>query len=169
MKTQQPFGGLIQALRILRGIAADLSPVMRAALQIMGRATEDAFAGERDPETGLAWRPLAPSTVMAYVTRGRAGRGGKRTGRARRGAHPILQVSGRLAASIDGTSGKDFAEQRTDVVYAALQALGGAAGRGHAAFIPARNFMGLSRTDMADIERTALAYTQQRVDDALRR
>lgn len=169
MKTQSNFPGLVSALRILRGIASDLSPVMRAALQIMGRATEDAFAGERDPETGTPWRPLAPSTVMAYVTKGSRSKSGKRTGRRRRGAHPILQVTGRMAASIEGASGKDFAEQRTSVVYAALQALGGYAGRGHAAFVPGRNFMGLSRPDMSEIERAALAYTQQRVDDALRR
>lgn len=169
MKTQSNFAGLVNVLRILRGITTDLSPVMRAALQIMGRATEDAFAGERDPETGTAWKPLATSTAMAYVTRGRAGRGGRRTGRRRRGEHPILQVTGRLAASIEGQAGKDYAQQHTSVVYAALQALGGNAGRAHAAFIPARNFMGLSRADMTDIERAALAYTQQRVDDALRR
>lgn len=169
MKTQSTFPQLASVFRILRGIATDLGPVMRAALQIMGRATEDAFAGERDPETGAAWRPLAPSTVMAYVTKGRRGRGGRRVGRATRGAHPMLQVTGRMAASIEGTSGNDYAEQRTSVIYAAIQALGGYAGRGHSVFIPARNFMGLSRTDMTDIERAALAYTQQRVDSALRR
>lgn len=169
MKTQSTFPQLANVFRILRGIATDLSPVMRAALQIMGRATEDAFAGEHNPETGAAWRPLAPSTVLAYVTKGRRGAGGSRVGRARRGAHPMLQVTGRLAASIEGSSGNDFAMQRTSVVYAALQALGGYAGRGHSVFVPARNFMGLSREDMTDIERAALAYTQQRVNDALRR
>lgn len=129
---------VMSALNELMRRMGDLTPVMRDIAGVMEDATERAFDNEQDPESGLAWHPLMASTV--------AMRGGN--------AHPILQNSGQLAASIVSAYGADFAEIGTNKVYAAIQHLGGTTASN--SMIPgkdihARPFLGLGDDDQEEI------------------
>lgn len=95
----------------------DLSEPMGDIARILANTTEDAFQDETSP-FGVPWAPL------------KSGRDGK-----------ILQDSGQLAASIDASSGKDYAELTVGKVYGAIHQFGGKTGRGHKVTIPARPFM----------------------------
>ncbi|WP_260331085.1 phage virion morphogenesis protein [Pseudomonas aeruginosa] len=55
-----------------------------------------------------------------------------------RGAHPILQVTNALARSITTRADRDQAQIGSNLSYAAIQQLGGQAGRGRKVAIPAR-------------------------------
>jgi phage virion morphogenesis protein len=105
----------------------DLSEPMRAIAGILLDATEQNFADGGRP----AWLPLAPATIAQ---------------RTKDGTWPgqILQRTGRLAASVTIDSGADFAVVGSNVVYAAIQQLGGEAGRGRKVAIPARPFLPVS-------------------------
>lgn len=95
----------------------DLSDPMEDIARLLANETEQAFLEERSPFGG-DWLPL------------KSGRQGK-----------ILQDSGQLAASIDASSGRDYAELTAGKVYAAIHQFGGQAGRGRRTSIPARPFM----------------------------
>lgn len=99
----------------------DMSSVMRAISAVLGSQTEANFGDEGRP----AWRPLAESTIAA---------------RTKRGSWPgmIMQVSGRLAASYTTGSDAVSAWIGSNKKQAAIQNLGGKAGRGHKTIIPAR-------------------------------
>lgn len=81
--------------------------------------TEHAFETE-----GPGWHPLASATV-----------------RQRGSDHPILQRSGQLASSLAIAYGRTYAAVGSNKVYAAIQQLGGQAGRGHRTRIPARPYL----------------------------
>lgn len=95
----------------------DLSDPMEDIARLLANETEQAFLEERSPFGG-DWLPL------------KSGRQGK-----------ILQDTGQLAASIDASSGRDYAELTAGKVYAAIHQFGGQAGRGRRTTIPARPFM----------------------------
>lgn len=138
----------VQAIFLALGrTGADLTPLMQQTAAIMQGATEDAFERERSPG-GQPWQPLAPATVRAYVTKGRKAAGGRRTGRRRRGAHPILQVTGRLASSVTTRVTKTSAEIGTKDLRAATHQFGRGA-------IPAREFIGLGFDHVSQIESAA--------------
>lgn len=122
----------------LQGRLDDLSPVMLAITGVMSDATERAFKNEADPVTGAKWPELADDTVTM--------RGGN--------AHPILQVTGQLAASVQPDYGKNYAEISTNKVYAAMHQFGGTTSpksRIPNKPIQARPFLGLSPADEQDI------------------
>lgn len=102
----------------------DPHQVMRGIAGIMADAAEDQFEAEGKP----AWQPLAPATIK------------KRT---RKGTWPgrILQVSGGLAASVTTATTRTSAAIGSNKVYAAIQHLGGPAGRGRRVTIPARAYL----------------------------
>jgi phage virion morphogenesis protein len=164
---------LLVTLQAGEHLTADMSPVMRQAAGILAGATEDAFADEKAPSDGKKWVPLALST-QGKVIRGKI-----------RGAHPILQVSGQLAASVSTSYDKQSATISTNKVQAALMQLGGIAGRAEASRnvkagmrarsaagrsssrdykpfqrprIPAREYIGVGASHMTRIEQAALAY-----------
>ncbi len=139
-----------RALARLSAAAADLTPAMLAISGILADEAERSFEAEAGPD-GRAWPDLADSTKRA---RGRRGHW----------PGPMLQVSGRLAGSITGAHGPDFAAAGTNVVYAAVQQFGGRAGRGGAAEIPPRPFLGLS----ARGEEEALDVLADHLERALR-
>lgn len=120
----------------------DMTAAMRAIAAILAGATEDAFAGERDAGMGAGWKPLAKATVESFVTRSRI----------RRGEHPILQVTGALAASVVTSSDKLHARIGSDAVQARIQNFGGRAGRGLRTQIPARQFIGIGPQHYGEIE-----------------
>lgn len=154
-----------QCIRLLARVGEDLTPLMKQAAGIMGEASERSFANESTPD-GRKWPELAESTKNAYVTKGRLVRGkngakDRRTGRKTRGAQNILQVSGRLAASVTPGSDRTAAWLGTNVIYAAMQFFGQKPGKSPP--IPAREYMGLSSDDMQTIEEAALELIHQRV------
>jgi phage virion morphogenesis protein len=81
---------------------SDLTPTMQAIGRALGDLTEDAFQAE-----GPGWPQLQPATV-------------KRRG----SAHPILQVTGGLAASITHGGDRDAAWVGAPKEYAAVQQFG---------------------------------------------
>ena len=85
-------------LRDLEQRGLDLSPTMAIIAQSLVSAVDDEFESDGQGK----WPGLAPSTVAS-----------------RRGSSAkILQNFGVFAGSIDGTSGRDFAEANTWVEYA---------------------------------------------------
>lgn len=115
---------VMAALGRLEQSGRDMSPLMRAIRTELADQTEQNFADEGRPK----WRllaPLAPSTIEY---------------RKKRGSWPgmIMQDSGQLAASYTSGSDKDSAWIGSNKVYAAIQNLGGQAGRGHHVNLPAR-------------------------------
>lgn len=140
---------MLAAIRRAGARIDDMTPLMRQVSQVLKFATEESFAGEKHASTGASWPRLAPSTVRSFVTKKR-----------RRGTGPILQVTGRLAASVTTTSGKREAVIGSNVVYAAIHQFGGRAGRGLRTQIPARPYIGLTPTDAGEIETAALRFIE---------
>lgn len=95
------------ALAGLRNVAENTRsprPLMRAIAGTLESETEKNFAAQGRP----AWLGLAPRTLK------KRGAGAK-----------ILQDKGRLAASVAGRYGRDFASVGSNVVYAAIHQFGG--------------------------------------------
>ena len=136
---------ILRALQQLQGRMTDMSPVMLDIAGVLADASKRAFQSEQDPATGRAWDALTAVTV--------AMRGGN--------AHPILQRSGQLAASVTTAYGSDFAEVGTNKVYAAMHQFGGSTAGN--SMIPgktihARPFLGLGDEDEEEILDIILRY-----------
>lgn len=108
----------------LLAAADDMSPVMREISEILYDQTMENFEQEGRP----AWQLLAPSTIAE---------------RTRLGYWPgkILQRSGQLKSAVAPFSGPKEAGVSVALPYAAIQQLGGAAGRGGSAQIPGRPYL----------------------------
>jgi phage virion morphogenesis protein len=107
--------------RLQQGVR-NMGPVMRTVATEMKSQVEMNFAEEGRPK----WKDLAESTIAA---------------RKKHGHWPgkMEQISaGGLAASTQTDYGPSFAQIGQSKVYAAIQNLGGEAGRGHKVTIPAR-------------------------------
>lgn len=109
------------AMQRLADAGHDMTPAMRMVAMTLVDEAEENFDSEGRPD----WPDLAASTIA------------KRT---KAGSWPGKkeQVSGGLAASIASEFGPTFAKVGQGKVYAAIQNLGGDAGRGHAAHLPPR-------------------------------
>lgn len=106
-------------------------PAMAGIADILASAADAQFAAEAGPD-GQAWPDLADSTK-------------DRREKKRTWPGKMLQVSaGGLAASIQTAYGTDYAQIGTNKVYGRIHFLGGEAGRGHAAKIPARPYLPVS-------------------------
>ncbi|MGY3910752.1 phage virion morphogenesis protein [Aeromonas piscicola] len=105
--------------------------ITRQIAGILADSSEQAFADERDPETGAPWADLTPRHQA------RRKKGGHWPGR-------ILQVKGLLATSLTTGYSPTTAWIGSPMKYAAIHQLGGTAGMppGPAA-ISARPYMGL--------------------------
>lgn len=158
----------LHALEMLRVSGLDASPAMRAIAGDMERAVEKNFASQGRP----AWLGLAPGTIVS---------------RTRSGTWPgkILQRTGQLAASIESRADATSATVGTNLVYAAIQQLGGrtrahtiTARKGKAlAFggifrrsvrhpgssIPARPFLALGVEDERQIQESVLRFLTGRL------
>jgi phage virion morphogenesis protein len=102
--------------KLMKGIAAELLSI-----------TEDNFA--KESSDGAKWQKLAAKTIAA---------------RKKKGHWPgkMLQISaGGLAASVKPFSSVEEAGIGVSKVYAAIQQLGGKAGRGKKTTIPARPYL----------------------------
>lgn len=128
---------VLNALRRLDDRLGNLKPAMRDIAGVLADASERAFQDEADPATGAPWAPLTEATVGM-----------------RGDAHPILQRSGQLAASISPDWGRDFAAAGTNKVYAAMHQFGGTTAADSmipGKDIPARPFLGLGDEDRDEI------------------
>jgi phage virion morphogenesis protein len=159
-----------RSMEMLRVSCLDASPAMRAVQGDMERAVEKNFASQGRP----AWVGLTPGTIAARI---------------RRGTWPgkILQQSGQLAASIEGRSDSTSVTVGTNLVYAAIQQLGGKT-RAHTitarkakvlhfggvfrrqvhhpgSKIPARPFLALDTDDEVQIARSVLLFLQGRLGE----
>lgn len=97
--------------RIAKGLK-DATPLARAIAGTLETETERNFAAEGRP----AWLGLAPATA-------------KRRTKAGTWPGKILQVSGKLAASVATDYGRDYARIGSNRRYAAIQQLGGTIAR----------------------------------------
>jgi len=109
-------------LRFTPGVG--LTKLLRATAGIMMDEVEDTLEKEGQPK----WEPLSDVTIAL---------------RAEKGHWPgkMLQVSGRLAASISSSTGARSAVVGTNVKYANIHQVGGKAGRGRKVSIPARPYL----------------------------
>ncbi len=100
--------GVQGALQRLIDESASLAPLMRSVAQTLAAETETNFQ--------LQGRPRWDDLTASYKKQ-----------RAEKGTWPgnILQVTGRLAASISTASDEDSAEVGSNVVYAAIHQFGG--------------------------------------------
>ena len=121
--------------------ASDLRPLMKNIAGIMADSTEENFKEEGRPK----WKDLSEKT---------------KTARRKTGHYPgqILQVSGQLALSITTQYDDNSAVIGSNKVYAAIQQLGGQAGRNKKVTIPARPYLNLADEDYQDILKTIKNY-----------
>lgn len=87
------------------------APIMSAIASFLVTATQRHFERESGPDG--KWQPLSPRTAA------------QRIGRRRRGTANILRVTNRLYSSITGESSDTEAAVGTNLLYAAVQQLGG--------------------------------------------
>jgi phage virion morphogenesis protein len=128
------------ALRGLLGALRDLRPAMAAISGIAQASTRRRFDDGKGPD-GVAWKPLAASTLAAKAAAGKTN-------------PKILVDHALLKRGIQRKYSSSQAEVGSNLVYAAIHQLGGQAGRGGTVEIPARPFLGLSdadRTDMLEV------------------
>lgn len=118
---------VLEALQRLQAAGADMTRAMADIAQALASESERQFRDESGP--GGPWPDLAASTKAA---------------RARRGKWPgkMLQVSAAgLAVSLQTGYDAQSAWIGSNKPYAAIQALGGQAGRGRRTTIPARMYL----------------------------
>lgn len=149
-----------QAVRALLANLQQAGEALRPAFEAIGEtmveSTRLRFAESRAPN-GSSWQPLSLKTLIARSRRGQ--RGGNRLRGAIPAAQPLLDT-GQLRNSITHRASDRDVIVGTRFDWAAVHQLGGHAGRGRRAFIPARPFLGISREDrveVVDILRTHFA------------
>ncbi len=118
---------VMAALKRLEAAGADMSPVMADIAQAMASESERQFQRQAGPLG--PWPDLVESTKAARARRGKW-------------PGPMLQVSpGGLAASVQVGHDRRSAWIGSNKPYAAIHQLGGQAGKGGRARIPARPYL----------------------------
>lgn len=113
----------------------NLRPLMKNIAGIFAYSTEENFKEEGRPDK---WTDLAESTK-------------KQRTKKRKWPGQILQVEGKLAASINTFYDNDSAVIGSNLDYAAIHQLGGQAGKNKAVEIPARPYLKLTDDDYEEI------------------
>ena len=113
---------------------SNLRPLMKNIAGIMADSTEENFKEEGRPK----WKDLSEKT---------------KTARKKTGHYPgqILQVSGQLALSVTTQYDDTSAIIGSNKIYAAIQQLGGQAGKNKKTTIPARPYLRLTENDYHNI------------------
>jgi phage virion morphogenesis protein len=124
-------------------------PLLRVAGAAMQSSIMQTFREEGSPAG--SWAPLAASTLKKY---GKKGPG-----------HKLLVMSGRLRNSITQKVDGNRLLIGSNVIYARIHQLGGAAGRSHASKIPARPYLVFRPEDPARIAKAMDVF----IDDAIRK
>lgn len=102
---------VLDTLASVDRVAVAPEAIMSAIAAYLVTSTQRHFERETGPDG--KWRPLSPRTAA------------KRIGRRRRGTANILRVTNRLYSSITGEATATEAVVGTNLVYAAIQQLGG--------------------------------------------
>ncbi|MDA8087026.1 MAG: phage virion morphogenesis protein [Nitrospiraceae bacterium] len=136
---------LIEYIETLKARSINMYPAMREIAGHMSDAIEKNFEAEGRPR----WQSLAETTIRQ---------------REKQGYWPgrILQQTGQLVASITQKVTPNYAMVGTNKVYAAIQHLGGNAGRGGKVNIPARPYLTLERPEIENMKNTLLKYITMR-------
>lgn len=113
----------------LDAASADMTPAFDEIGSMLVSSTIDRFERGAGPD-GAPWEPSRRVLEEGGQT---------------------LILSGRLRQSVTHAAAPGSVTVGTNVIYAAIQQLGGRAGRGHAAEIPARPFLGVSSEDETEI------------------
>ena len=113
----------------------NLRPLMKNIASIFAYSTEENFKEEGRPEK---WVDLAESTK-------------KQRTKQRKWPGQILQVEGKLSASISTYYDNDSAVIGSNLEYAAIHQLGGQAGKNKKVEIPARPYLKLTDDDFNEI------------------
>lgn len=123
----------------------NLRPLMKNIAGIFAYSTEENFKKEGRPEK---WLNLAESTK-------------KQRTKKRKWPGQILQVEGKLAASINTFYDNDSAVIGSNLEYAAIHQLGGQAGRNKSVEIPARPYLKLTDDDYNEINHEIEKYLKE--------
>ena len=123
----------------------NLRPLMKNIAGIFASSTEDNFREEGRPEK---WTDLAGATKK------------KRT-KKRKWPGQILQVEGKLAASVNTQYDDNSAVIGSNLDYARIQQLGGQAGKNHKVNIPARPYLQLTNYDFEYINKVISQYIKE--------
>lgn len=131
---------VFQLIKQIQARGDNMKPVMAAISQTMFEEVRQNFESE-----GPRWPALAPATIAQ---------------REKLGYWPgkMLQRSGQLLASVAARSNANQAIVGTNKKYAALQFLGGQAGRGHKVTVPGRNPLTLKSSTVGKIRFELLQY-----------
>ncbi len=125
--------------------AENLRPLMKNIAGIFAYSTEENFKKEGRPDK---WIDLAESTK-------------KQRTKKRKWPGQILQVEGKLAASINTYYDNDSAVIGSNSEYAAIHQLGGQAGRNKSVKIPARPYLKLTDDDYNEINHEIEKYLKE--------
>lgn len=150
---------IVKALGRLHARADRLAPALKNIGEELLRSTQERFEDQADPD-GRPWQELADSTLRAKMLKG-VGRGKGQSrkslttqrGNTRAGAiralveSRILWERGYLAKGIRYQASDRSLRVGTNRIYGAVHQFGGKAGRGHRVSLPARPFLGISRSD----------------------
>ena len=123
----------------------NLRPLMKNIAGIFAYSTEENLKKEGRPEK---WLDLAESTK-------------KQRTKKRKWPGQILQVEGKLAASINTFYDNDSAVIGSNLEYAAIHQLGGQAGRNKSVEIPARPYLKLTDDDYNEINHEIEKYLKE--------
>lgn len=149
----------------------DLRPVLSKAGDILRTDALDNFKGQHASD-GTPWRGLSRATLLSRARRLSGGKGiHKKNGQLRAGAVRVmtgakaLLDTGVLRASIGQPSSGGIMQVTSNSVtigsrikYAAIHQFGGKAGRGKKVIIPARPFIGMSKSAERNIIDTINGY-----------
>lgn len=123
-----------QLVKTMIGRTQDMTPVMADFSEYLLGESVEYFEREEGPD-GTGWQVLADATKADRAKRGKAGK--------------KLQVEGILKDSLQREHDTHSAGlASTNVEYAAIQNLGGWAGKGRKVKIPSRRFMGFKPEDI---------------------
>ncbi len=124
----------------------NLRPLMKNIAGIFAYSTEENFKEEGRPDK---W------TDLADITKEKRKKKNKWPGQ-------ILQVEGKLAASVNTYYDSDSAVIGSNLDYAAIHQLGGQAGRNKSVEIPARPYLKLTDDDYDEILHETEKYLQDK-------
>lgn len=149
------------AVKTLSDRSINLNAPLRACGEVMMTSVDRNFEVQGRYSTAsevhggsTRWKDLAPSTKLARIGGSRAftKKGSLRAGAQRSLSNlKILQVRGRLAASVTYQVSGNTLAIGSNVIYAAIHNLGGYAGRGHSVYIPGRPFLVVQDIDVEDM------------------
>ena len=127
--------------RVQHAALGNLRPALLAIAGTLEAEVEKNLEAQGRP----LWQALAQATLDARAKRVNTTRSGKaKRGKriaASAGNFRILQDTGTLAASITSDADDSQAQVGSNLVYAAIQQLGGEAGRGRKVTLPARPYL----------------------------